>query len=93
MNTKIISTADVARIKGRFRYELRDPALPQTTIDDMTALLNSHDAQERYIAQLRAAYDTLAQAYNDFVQQVANGRCSECGAAAFMPEPTNTSDT
>lgn len=45
--------ATIDRIKGRFRYELRDPALPQTTVEDMTALLDSHDEQGREIERLQ----------------------------------------
>lgn len=43
-----VATFDIVeRIKGRFRYELRDPVIRTETVEDMTLLLDSHDEQKR----------------------------------------------
>lgn len=60
----------VERIKGLFRYELRDPALPQTTVDDMKALLESHDDLQE-LARMALASDECRPYNRDRFLQLA----------------------
>lgn len=62
----------VERIKGRFRYELRDPVIKPETVEDMKILLDSHDEQQREIARLKLA---LHQATCKDCAIVASGCC------------------
>lgn len=62
----------VERIKGRFRYELRDPVIKPETVEDMKILLDSHDEQQREIARLKLA---LHQATCKDCAAVASGCC------------------
>lgn len=53
----------VARIKARFRDELRDPALPPETVADMTTLLNSHDSLQSKVQNVTRLCDTTTEVF------------------------------